>query len=173
MHAAYLSYYPILAGAPLGLWMLRRRAAARGTILLVMATFYACYTVFLLFPVAGPRYAFAPAANAATAVPLAVITNRLLEGGSAWGTAFPSSHVAAALVAAACAYRGCRLLGALLLPAASLLALATVYGQFHYALDAVAGAVLAGGALTAGRWAGYDRAPTVSTPDPPIHGASR
>ena len=159
MHAAYLSYYVILAGAPLGLWLRGRREGARRTVFLVMATFYVCYSVFLLFPVAGPRYLFPPAGNAATAVPVAVFAHRLLEGGSAWGTAFPSSHVAAALVAATCAFRGLRPLGAFLLPAAVLLSLATVYCQFHYAVDALAGAGLALAALFADRRAGYDSAP--------------
>ncbi|MGE5125067.1 MAG: phosphatase PAP2 family protein [Betaproteobacteria bacterium] len=143
MHAAYLSYYAILAGTPLGLWFSGRREAARETVLAMMVTFYACYTVFLAFPVAGPRYLFPPAQNAATAVPLAVLAHRLLEGASAWGTAFPSSHVAVALVAAVCAWRGWRPLGAVLVPAAVLLALGTVYGQLHYGVDALAGALVA------------------------------
>jgi membrane-associated phospholipid phosphatase len=143
MHFAYLSYYLILAGAPLGLWLSGRRDDARRTLLLLMGTFYVCYALFLLFPVAGPRYVFPPARNAATAIPIAAFTHRLLEGGSAWGTAFPSSHVAVALVAAICAWRGWRPLGTLLLPLAVLLAFATVYGQFHYAADALAGGALA------------------------------
>jgi hypothetical protein len=60
-----------------------------------------------------------------------------------------------ALVAAVCAWRGFRPLGAALVPAAVLLALATVYCQFHYAVDALAGATLAAVALTADRGAGY------------------
>jgi membrane-associated phospholipid phosphatase len=112
-----------------------------------MTTFYLCWTAFLAFPVAGPRLLFAPAENAATAVPLAVLTRRLLEGASAWGTAFPSSHVAAAVVAAAGAWRGWRPLGALLAPTALLLSLATVYCQLHYAVDALAAAVLIAGRL--------------------------
>ncbi len=143
MHAAYLSYYPILAAAPLGLWFAGRRTASRAAVLAMMSTFYACYAVFFLFPVAGPRYSFAMAENAATAVPLAVFSHRFLELGSAWGTAFPSSHVAAALVAAVCAWRGWRPLGAVLLVAAALLTLATVYCQFHYGIDALCGVVVA------------------------------
>ncbi|HSD28384.1 MAG TPA: phosphatase PAP2 family protein [Vicinamibacteria bacterium] len=156
MHAAYLSYYLILAASPLGLWLSDRRGAARSTILLTMATFYVCYAAFFAFPVAGPRYLFPPAGNAATAVPMAVLTRRLLEGASAWGTAFPSSHVAAALVASACAWRFWRPLGAVLVPAALLMSLSTVYGQLHYAVDALAGAVLAAAVLIAARRAGYD-----------------
>jgi len=172
MHGAYLSYYFILAGPPLGLWLCRRREAARGTVLLVMSTLYACYTVSFLFPVAGPRYLFPPAANAATAVPVAAFVHRLLRNASAWGTAFPSSHVAAALVAAGCACRSSRPLGAALLPAAVLLSLATVYGQFHYAVDAVGGAALALAALIADRRAGYDSPPSVKTDRATTQGAS-
>jgi membrane-associated phospholipid phosphatase len=151
MHLAYLSYFLILAGAPLGLWLSGRRTQARRTLLLMMGTFFLCYSIFLSFPVAGPRYVFPPARNAATAIPTAAFTQRLLDGGSAWGTAFPSSHVAVALVAAVCAWRAWRPLGTLLLPLAVLLAFATVYGQFHYAVDALAGAAVAALVLPLGR----------------------
>jgi membrane-associated phospholipid phosphatase len=150
MHAAYFSYYLILPGAPLALWLSRRRSAARRTLLLMMTTFYVCYALFLCFPVEGPRYGFPPAVNAATAAPVAVFVNRLVAGGSAWGTAFPSSHVAVTVVAALCAFRAWRPLGVVLLPAALLLALATVYGQFHYAVDALAGCLLGAIAVIAG-----------------------
>ena len=176
MHAAYLSYYGVLVAAPVGLWLAGRRSAARVTLLLTMTTFYLCYTIFLAFPVAGPRYLFASASNAATAVPIAAFTQRLLEGGSAWGTAFPSSHVAAALVAASCAWRGLPRLGLTLLPPALLLSLATVYAQLHYAVDALAGLALAALVLFAGGLAGYDAGAAVQTRplDPaPNNGALR
>jgi membrane-associated phospholipid phosphatase len=161
MHAAYLSYYAILAGAPLGLWLSGRRAAARETLLAMMVAFYLCYAAFLAFPVAGPRYLFPAAVNAATAVPAARLTQRLLEGASAWGTAFPSSHVAVALVAAGCAWRAWRALGAVLVPLALLLSLATVYGQLHYAVDALAGAALAAAVL----WWHARRVPATASED--------
>jgi membrane-associated phospholipid phosphatase len=144
MHAAYLSYYLILTLAPGAPWLTGHRDAARRTLFLMMTTFYVCYVAFLAFPVAGPRYRFPLPQNEATAVPLALFTHRLLAAGSAWGTAFPSSHVAVAVVAGGCAWRASRPLGAVLLPGAALLAVATVYGQFHYAVDALAGAALGG-----------------------------
>jgi membrane-associated phospholipid phosphatase len=119
--------------------------------LAMMATFYICYAIFLLFPVAGPRYFFPPAANAATGAAIAHFTHRLLDAGAAWGTAFPSSHVAVALVAAGTALREWRPLGAILLVAASLLTLGTVYGQLHYAVDAIAGACLAAAVVAVSR----------------------
>jgi membrane-associated phospholipid phosphatase len=154
LHLGYLSYYAILASAPLGPWLRGDFRGARETAFAMTATFYACYAVFLLFPVAGPHYAFPPPRNAATAVAPAELTYRLLDAGAAWGTAFPSSHVAVSLVAAACALRFRRGLGLVLLPLAILLTLGTVYGQFHYALDALAGALLAAVVLALRRpWA--------------------
>jgi len=147
LHGCYLAYYAILYASPLGLWLSGRRDAARRTIFAVMVTFYICYVVFLFFPVAGPRYAFDLAHNAATGVWPARAAQWLLDRGDSWGAAFPSSHVAAAVVAALCALRYSRPLGLLLAPLTLGLVLSVVYGQFHYAVDAVAGLIVAAGVL--------------------------
>ena len=139
LHACYLAYYPILYASPLGLWLVGRREASRRTILAVMLTFYLCYVVFLFFPVAGPRYAFDAAHNAATTVWPARFAQWLLDRADSWGAAFPSSHVAASVVATGMALRYWRALGLVLLPFTAGLILAVVYGQFHYAVDALAG----------------------------------
>lgn len=149
LHAGYLSYYVILAGAPLLLWLSGRRDGARRVTLAMAACFYLCYAAFLVFPVAGPRYAFPRADNAATATAIARGVMRLLDNGAAWGTAFPSSHVAVSLTAAGAALREWRGPGLALMTAALLLTLGTVYGQFHYAVDAVAGTIMAGLVLAA------------------------
>ncbi len=119
LHACYLAYYPILYASPFALWMAGRRDASRHTIFAVMATFYLCYVAFLFFPVAGPRYAFDLAHNPATDVGPARFAAWLLDRGDSWGAAFPSSHVAASVVATG------------------------IYGQFHYAVDALAGLIVA------------------------------
>ena len=147
LHGCYIAYYAILYASPLGLWVSGRRDAARRTIFAVMVTFYICYVVFLFFPVAGPRYAFDLANNAATNVWPARAAQWLLDRGDSWGAAFPSSHVAAAVVAAVCALRYWRRLGLVLAPFTLGLVLSVVYGQFHYAVDAVAGLIVAGAVL--------------------------
>jgi len=144
LHSCYLAYYPILFAAPIGLWLSGRRDATRHTILGVMITFYLCYAVFLFFPVAGPRYAFDLARNAATEVGPARLAQWLLNRGDSWGAAFPSSHVAASVVATGMALRYWRPLGVALVLPTSGLVLAVVYGQFHYAVDALSGLLLAG-----------------------------
>ncbi|MBI1967996.1 MAG: phosphatase PAP2 family protein [Gemmatimonadetes bacterium] len=152
LHACYLAYYPILFASPLGLWLIGRRDASRHTIFAVMVTFYICYLVFLFFPVAGPRYAFDLASNAATDVIPARLTEWVLDHGDSWGAAFPSSHVAASVVATGMALRFWRPLGVALLPFTGGLVLAVVYGQFHYAVDALSGLVVAAGMLAVMRW---------------------
>jgi hypothetical protein len=147
LHTCYLAYYAILYSSPLGLWISGRRDAARRTIFAVMVTFYLCYVFFLFFPVAGPRYTFELAHNAATEVWPARVTQWLLDRGDSWGAAFPSSHVAAAVVACACALRYWRRLGLILAPLTLGLVLSVVYGQFHYAVDAAAGLLVAAAVL--------------------------
>ena len=163
LHLCYLSYYAIVLFAPLGLWLSGRRDAARATIFAVVTTFYVCYLIFLFFPVAGPRYAFALPHNAATRVWPAQAAQRLLNTGDSWGAAFPSSHVAGALVATLCALRFWRPLGFGLLPLTIGLIFGVVYGQFHYAVDALSG-VLLGVAVLTTISAGWSRARALPAP---------
>ncbi len=58
LHAAYLSYYFIVAAPALYFAWRGDLAAVRRFVLVVMATFIVCYLVFLFFPVAGPYYQF-------------------------------------------------------------------------------------------------------------------
>jgi membrane-associated phospholipid phosphatase len=82
---------------------------------------------------------FPAADNAATQTAIARLTARLLDQTAAWGAAFPSSHVAVSVAATAAALREWRALGLTLVLPTTLLTLGSVYGQFHYAVDALAG----------------------------------
>lgn len=143
MHLGYWSYYFIVAGSLLGLWFLAdREAYARGGFIVTLA-FYVCYLVFVLFPVMGPRHYWGDATGAIAEILPARLMKAAQHGGSAMGTAFPSSHVAACWCAVYAVWRNVRWLAVALAPVALALALGTVYGQFHYAVDALAGALLA------------------------------
>jgi membrane-associated phospholipid phosphatase len=148
MHLCYLGYSVILYAAPAALWISRRYHAARRTLFAVTCTFFACYLLFILFPVAGPRYLFDLSHNAATQVWPARFVQWMLNNGDAWGAAFPSSHVAGAVVATVMAYRSWRPLGLILAPFTVGLVLSVVYGQFHYGVDALTGLMVAGLVLT-------------------------
>ena len=139
LYLGYLAYYPIIAAGPLALWATGRREAMRRAMTTIMATFYVCYTIFLLFPVVGPRHIFPAADNVATRTLIAQLTAQFIEHVAAWGAAFPSSHVAVSVAATVAALLEWRMLGASLVVPTTLLALGSVYGQFHYAVDVLAG----------------------------------
>jgi membrane-associated phospholipid phosphatase len=142
LHFCYGSYYWILLLSPLFLYFRRSRDAFERSGFLLTLGFYVCYVIFALFPVAGPRYFYGNATGPIAEVATARFEHWLIEGGSAIGTAFPSSHVAATWCAVFALWRDARWLALLLAPVAVGLAVGTVYGQFHYAVDAIAGAIL-------------------------------
>jgi len=142
LHAVYASYYLVVAAGPL--WFLIRsdQENLRRTIAAISATYGICFVIYLLYPVAGPNYEFPrPSAEFISNLPAHLVYS-LLQRGSSYGAAFPSSHVAAALVAALVTLGGSRRLGMVLLIPALILPVAVVYTQMHYAMDAIAGVIL-------------------------------
>lgn len=142
LHAAYLSYYLIIFGPPLALYLAGRREAFRQVVFTIMLVFFLHYLFFIYFPVQGPRYIF-PAPDGVVATGFFYkLTHQILEAGSSQGAAFPSSHVGVAFAQAALAVRYLPRLAPILFVAATALALGAIYGGFHYATDAVAGLIL-------------------------------
>ncbi|HEX7024442.1 MAG TPA: phosphatase PAP2 family protein [Gemmatimonadales bacterium] len=149
LHSAYLSYYFIVPAGPL--WFLHRRELShlRRVVLALVSTFVTCYLVFIFFPVAGPYYEFPrPAASFLDNAP-ARLVYAVLAGGSSYGAAFPSSHVAVVIAAAVASAQGSRGLGLLLGVPALLLTVAVVYCQMHYGVDAIAGVLVGLGVVAA------------------------
>jgi membrane-associated phospholipid phosphatase len=142
LHAAYFSYYVVILAPTVVLLLRPNRAPLRRFVLAVMATFVACYLCFIFFPVAGPYYAFPHPTGAFVDNPMARLVYAVLAGGSSYGAAFPSSHVAASLAATIVTWSASRRLGVALAVATALLTIGVVYCQMHYAVDAMAGLVL-------------------------------
>lgn len=142
LHLAYLSYYLIIFGPPLLLYLRRERDAFRTVVFTLMLTFFVHYLVFVYFPVQGPRYLFAAPGGALAGGSFYQLAHRILEAGSAQGSAFPSSHVAVSLAQTLCV---ARFAPRLTWPVATLtvgLAVGAIYGGFHYAIDVLVGAAL-------------------------------
>lgn len=141
LHAAYLSYYAIIYIPPIVLYAMGRKSAQRAATFAVMLTFFVHYLFFIYFPVQGPRYLFPPPDGEIAQGPFYNIAHALLEAGSSRGAAFPSSHVgvsvAQTVVMLAFLPRWVPALAVLTIG----LALGAVYGGFHYATDALVGAV--------------------------------
>jgi membrane-associated phospholipid phosphatase len=139
LHASYFAYY-LIVPFPVAWFALEGRPAlARRGAFMIMAAFCACYLAFLAFPVAGPYYEFPrPDPWFVANLPARTVYG-MLETGSSYGAAFPSSHVAGTWAAVAATYAGSRRWGLVLAVPASLLTVGVVYCQMHYAVDALAG----------------------------------
>jgi membrane-associated phospholipid phosphatase len=143
LHSVYGSYYFIVAAGPI--WFLARgeQGNLRRAVAAISATYGICFVIFLLYPVAGPNYEFPKPSAEFLNNPAAHLVYALLQRGSSYGAAFPSSHVAAALVAAFVTWLGARKLGLILAVPSVLLVVAVVYTQMHYAMDSLAAVVVA------------------------------
>jgi membrane-associated phospholipid phosphatase len=143
LHAVYLTYY-VIVPFPIALFLWRgQRQLARTAAAIVGATFLIHYLCFLLLPVAGPYYEFPRPTGPLVDNWAARLVYGLLAGGSSYGAAFPSSHVAATFTATIATWLGDRRLGVILLVPTLLMAVAVVYTQMHYAVDALAGLLVA------------------------------
>lgn len=152
LHLGYFSYYFVIPTAAVVIY---RRAGPAGlgrAAVTVGLGFFLCYLCFAVFPVAGPRYEFARITGPPADGTVFALVHRVLEAGSSKGTAFPSSHVAAAGAALlACRRDAPRWFWILILPVVAL-SVGTVYGRFHYAVDALAGVAVAVAAHLATPW---------------------
>jgi membrane-associated phospholipid phosphatase len=141
LHAGYLSYYALIFGPPLRLFLANRRRDFGETAFTVMLAFVCCYVVFVLFPVQGPWFEWA-APTTIPRGPVRLAVERLLHAGSSRGTAFPSSHVAVSVSQTIVALRLQRGLGVIAAVCTLALALGAVYGSLHYGIDVIVGALL-------------------------------
>jgi len=143
LHLGYFSYYLIVPGAALTAFLLKGpRALERASFTIALA-FFLCYLCFSVFPVAGPRYDFPGLAGEAANGTMFSLVHTILESGSSKGTAFPSSHVAATVSAWFATGRESKRVFWIMAPFTVALSLGTVYGRFHYGIDATLGLVVA------------------------------
>ena len=138
LHGVYASYY-LLLFVP-GLLAMRRAAGeVRRYIAVLNAAMLAHYVVGMLLPVSGP------VARRPEVIPPGELFIPMMDALYAWfdrgGMAFPSTHVAAAVIAAAFAGRWYPRARALFWALAAAIAFSTVACCYHYAIDSAAGAM--------------------------------
>jgi hypothetical protein len=108
----------------------------------VLLAALSCYVLYPFFPLTPPRELFNDLPGPAVA-PLIRKTNFWLLGQYGVGASlFPSGHVAATTAMALVLRRYLPRLGVVFLIAAASIAVATVYGRYHYAADAAAGVIV-------------------------------
>ncbi len=139
IHASYFTYY--LQFPLVGLAIYLRHGAGhtfQRFLFILTWTFLASYAVFTTFPVHGPVIERVDRFTGWFFVP---IMDAIYASAETGGGAFPSSHVAVALVCSIGAWRHARhVFWVFLLPSIGLF-IATVYCSYHYLVDSLAGLV--------------------------------
>jgi hypothetical protein len=153
LSGCYLLFYPAMAGYQ-GIWLFAAPSHARR----FFAGLYLVYTVgfvgYTLAPAKGPWIHLAGAFEPLAGGPLTALTDLVVRNGCNGVDVFPSLHTAvmAYFVGFDFLNGRRRRAAAMLLPAIGL-CLATVYLRYHYAVDALAGLVLAAMGLRFTRFA--------------------
>jgi membrane-associated phospholipid phosphatase len=142
LHLCYGVYILLMPLGVLTLFFLHRMEDLKRFTTSIIGTFFACYLIFVFFPVQGPFHYFGPIHPASPMALLPRFTNALIGHGSSLGTAFPSSHVAVAVALWMAMPRDVRWLKTLYLIVAIGIFFGTVYGGYHYAVDATTGLIL-------------------------------
>jgi membrane-associated phospholipid phosphatase len=137
MHAVYFSYYLLFPGLALLLHLRRTPRVLDDYFSTLCVAFYFCCLV-------------------KPAPPPGAVFPSVMEFIYRWfelpGGAFPSSHVAVAVVVLVYALKYAPRWAVLYLPACLGILPATVYCSYHYAVDVIAGVAVALGALVVARW---------------------
>lgn len=139
LHLSYAFYWALLPVVGATLYARRKVEGFRALLFTVLLVFFACYLVFIFWPVEGPYYRFELLGPPLSGGVFRRFVLTVLERGASRGAAFPSSHVAVAVAALCVAHRWERPLFWAILPLVVGLVVGTVYGRFHYAIDAAAG----------------------------------
>jgi membrane-associated phospholipid phosphatase len=149
LHASYLSYYAIIFLPPFMMYFRGEKEMFGRTVHAFSLAMAVCFSVFLVFPVVGPRYLWPAPAGVPDGF-FRQTVRAILEKGSSRGTAFPSSHQAIALATSLSSMTWDWRLGLPVLLLSLLIGLGAVYGGFHYGADMLCGALVG---LVAWWWA--------------------
>ena len=147
VYVAYVSYYLLPVAVAVAV-RARAREAYERTVFAIVLCFYLSFTGYFLFPTSGPR--LPPEAEAAILGGGAVsdgVRSFLHAAEATRLDAFPSGHTAASLVTAVMGSRAFSRATPLFLAWSAAIVFATVYIHVHYAVDILAGALLAAATL--------------------------
>jgi len=142
---SYFFYYALIST---GVWFLfarRRYAAAARMLFIISGSFFILYVWFVFFPVKGPKYYFDELYQIWYSNFRGFFFTRIVKGlfnnTNLGGAAFPSSHVALAIISILLNWRHNRFVVPIYLPLTVLLLLSTIYLYAHYFVDIPAGAI--------------------------------
>ncbi len=136
-YSVYLLLIPITTG---WLYYSGQKAGSEHMLASLMLSFFICYILFSLIPVAGPRLAMADLYTIKFhGYIFKSVTDAMEAGPMLHGGAFPSAHCSAATVMLLLSYKYDKKLFFWIMPIIITLYISTVYGRYHYPVDVLAG----------------------------------
>jgi len=140
LHFCYFTYYLLIVGVALVMYLSRPREQYDQCIAALSLGFFSCFGFYLIFPVEGPYWSF-PRPDPEQVSYFFCYVVRWVLVGSSKGTAMPSSHCAISTICWVLAWRyhiPLAIVYTLFVPG---LIFATVWCGFHYGLDAGSGTI--------------------------------
>jgi membrane-associated phospholipid phosphatase len=168
-YAAYFSYYPMIVGVGLALF-LRSRPQFFHYLSVLSFLFYLCYLIYIFVPLIGPRLFFGPVGGytlpleiqrlapmetypaAVRSGPFFKLMGWIYQVFEAPGSSLPSSHVAVAWCTVWFSFRYLRPIRWVHFVLALLLTHSTIYCRYHYAVDVLAGLLAFALLVPLGNW---------------------
>jgi membrane-associated phospholipid phosphatase len=145
LEVCYLLVYAVGPVTIVIVYALYKRELVDRVLVVYLAGTLTAYALFPYFPSAPPRTVFPTADLPAVITPFREFNIWLLGGYGIHSSVFPSAHVSSAFAAAWALLvflRERKWLGWIMLGYAVSVTIATVYGRYHYAVDALAGFAL-------------------------------
>lgn len=145
MNFCYTFYYLLFALGGLVIWLRRDEGRAYGrTHHAIIFTMLCCYLIFIVLPTLGPQFRYSETHNRQYfgGYVFKFVLDSVLEFGEVPTGAFPSSHVALAMVIMLAFWNYARVAFWVSLPWTLGLMVSTVYIQAHYFIDIPAGVVM-------------------------------
>lgn len=149
LELSYLLVYVMPVATAAVFHALGQRAKLDAAYRIILSATLATYALYPFFPSEPPRAVF-PDADLPLMSALRAFNLRILGAYGIHMSVFPSGHAAAAFSCAFAVFRllpSHRLAGCAFLVLATLIAVATVYGRYHFAIDTLAGLFMALAAL--------------------------
>jgi len=143
MFFGYFSYYMLLLGVPLWIWI-RKPGEYDKLVFVLLCSFFLYYLIYDFLPVGGPQFFFRGKDALVPEGYLFYHLVRMLQGmGEMPTAAFPSSHVGITCILLMFTVNRDRKLFFIILPIALILMCSTVYIKAHYLIDVLGGLVSA------------------------------
>ena len=155
LELCYLLVYAVGPFAVAAFYFAHRRDRVNQMLLVYLAGTLLSYALFPFFPSEPPRAVFPTADAPHVVIALRRLNLWLVGGYGIHSSVFPSAHVSSAFSAAwglLLFLPEHRRIGWVMLIYAASVALATVYGRYHYAVDALAGLAVSSVALAFAFW---------------------